>query len=116
MLRGKLDNGAGKRNTRVTIEKASDKAANSSYEVTPTWTTLCERWAEMAITSGREFQAALQVVPQLMGIVKLPYDTRTKTITSRDRITIGDRTLNIAGIWNENETNEKIVVWCVETN
>ena len=115
MLLSKLRNAAGRRRTWVTVEQASDDVANATGEVLPQWTTLCSRWAEAAFTSGREFQAAMQVVPMLNGILKLRYDSLTKTITSRDRIKIGERVLNLSAVFNENEANETIVLWCVET-
>ena len=96
------------------VERATDALKDSIGSVQPSFNTLCRRFAELTVTNGREFQAALQTVPLLQAILKLPYDEKTETITARDRIKIGSRVLNIAAIWNEGENNERIVVWCVE--
>ncbi len=115
MLRSKVvGNAAAIFNRLVTIEKATDSAPNSAHEVVPVFTKTQPRWAEVVATSAREFVSAMQVTPMLSEIIKLRFDSFTKTITARDRLTIGSRIMNIAGVWNENETNEKIVIWCVE--
>lgn len=113
-LQRKLRTGAGKRTAFVLIEQAGNATANAVGEVLPEFTPLCRRWAEVAFTSGREFQAAMQIVPMLNGILKLPYDAKTATITSRDRVKISGRIVNISSVFNENEAREKIVLWCVE--
>jgi SPP1 family predicted phage head-tail adaptor len=112
-LKKKLPNGAGKRNNYVTVQVATDAAPNASGEVLPVWSTLCSRWAETVFSSGREFLAAMQVTPLLQGVIKLPYDALTKTITARHRIVDDGRIFNIAACWNENEDNEKMVLWLV---
>lgn len=110
-LKKRLANGAGKRNNYVTVMKASDSKPNASGEVIPVWSTLCERFAEAVFSSGREFVAALQVQPLLQGIIKLPFDPLTKTITARDRIVSDGKILNIVAVYNENGDNEKMVLW-----
>lgn len=115
MLRSKVvGNAAGLFNKLVVVEKATNAAPNSTHEVVPEFKNTESRWAELVCTSAREFVSAMQVTPMLSEIVKLRYDTFTKKITAKDRLRIGERILNIAGVWNENETNEKIVIWCVE--
>lgn len=114
-----LKTGAGRMNRLVVIQSASDATPNASGEVIPIYTDLCVRWAEMVTNSGREFVAAMQVVASLQCILKIRYDSVTRTITERDRIQIRSatmyRTLSIVAIFNENENNERIVMWCVET-
>lgn len=114
MLKSKLQNGAGARNTWVVVEYVTELADSTTGEISRQWNTYCERWAEELITSGREFVAAFQVQPILQGILKLPYDDRTKGITPKMRLTIGTRVLNFAGVWDEGGAHEKIVLWCVE--
>ncbi len=116
MLTKSLKNGAGKRTVYLTVEQATDAEPNAAGEVLPEFNRLCERWAEVAVSNGREFIAAMQTVPMLQALLKLPYDSKTALITTRDRIKIGSRTLNLASIFNENEANEKIVLWCVEVD
>jgi len=117
MLRSKLENGAGKKNRKVFIDICTNGEASESGEVAPVYEYRTWRWAEMVSSSGREITAAMQAVPMVNAILKVGYDSFTKGITARDRLRIGsDRILNIAGVFNENETNEKIVLWCVEVN
>jgi len=75
---------------------------------------LCERWASSKPTTGREFQAAMTVQPLLNAILELPYDGITSTITPRDRVRLNGRLQNIAAVFNENENNEKIILWIIE--
>lgn len=114
MLKSKIANAAGARNNYVTIERATDAAANSTGEVLPEWTVLCQRWAGSQITGGREFTAAMSVQPMLQSIMELPYDTVTKTITPRDRFNDDGRILNINAVFNQGENNEKIILWLIE--
>jgi len=113
MLRG-LENGAGRRNTLIVIQSAEDGAANEAGEVLPTWSTFTERWAEVLPSSGREFTAAMQTNALVTAVCKLPYDAKTAAISSRMRVKIGARVLNIASAFNERESNEKIVLWLTE--
>ena len=107
-------NAAGRRNTEITIERAADAAANSTGEVLVSHTTLCKRFAAIKPTTGREFQAAMTVQPLLNAILDVPYDAITSTITPRDRIQFAGRVQNIAAVFNENENNEKIILWIIE--
>lgn len=115
MLRSKFQNAAGNRNKLITIQKATNSVSNDANEVLPVFTQTFEPYyAELVTSNAREFLAAMQAVPMLQGIAKVVYDSNTVNISARDRIVIGGRTLNIAGVFNENETNEKIVIWYVE--
>ncbi len=114
MLTSKLYNAAGKRNNYLTIERATDATANSTGEVLPEFSVLCKRFASVKPTNGREFTAAMTVQPMLQSILELPYDSVTSTITPRDRVVMGERTLNIGAVFNENQNNEKIILWIIE--
>ncbi len=112
-----LTNSAGKRRTRVEIEIATDAASSSStsFAVNPEYSTTFTRFAEVMMTSGREFQQAMQTVPMLNGILKLSYDSKTAAISARDRVRIGSRILNIsAPAINEGGRNETVVLWLIE--
>lgn len=115
MLTGKLANGAGKKTCLVTIQRARDGVPNADYDVPPAFNPLCPAlYAEIVPQGGREFVSAMQVWGKIEGIAKVGYDSLTSTISTRDRIVIGDRILNIVSVYNENETNEKIVITYVE--
>ena len=114
-LKPTLRTGAGRRRTVVTIEIATDAAPNDSGEVLPEFRTVFGRYVEEMITSGREFQQAMQTIGLLQGILKLPYDCKTAAITARDRIKIGGRILNIAAPpINEGGRNELVILYVVE--
>lgn len=115
MLKQSMPNSAGRRRTLVKVEIASDAAPNASNEVVPEYLTSFERFAEELLTSGREFQNAMQTVAMLQGILRLPYDSKTAAITSRDRVVIENRILNIAAPpMNEGGANERITLLIVE--
>jgi SPP1 family predicted phage head-tail adaptor len=109
-----LHNAVGSRNNFVTIQRATNSGENDNYETLPDFNDLCSRFAGSKVTKGAEFMAALQVQPNLQAIYELPFDSVTKTITPRDRVTIDDRILNIAAAFNEGENNEKIILWLIE--
>jgi SPP1 family predicted phage head-tail adaptor len=110
--RSKIANASGPRNTPVNLQRASNGTASSTGEVLPVWSQLGGVYfAEIITTGGREFTAAMQVVPLLNAIVKLPYDSVTSTLTQRDRIAFDGKSYNIDAIFNENTNNEKIVCW-----
>ena len=109
-----LHNAAGKRNTYITIEKVTDADANAIGEVLQNKQTLCERWAACKPTHSREYQVAMTTQPLLYGVYELPYDPETATITPKDCVRIDGRILNLAGVFNENENNEKIILWVIE--
>ncbi len=114
-LKPTLRTGAGRRRTAVFIETATDAAPNASNEVVPQYLTGFTRYVEQMITSGREFQQAMQTVGILQGILKLVYDQKTAAITARDRVTIGSRVLNIAAPpINDGGRNEQIILWVIE--
>lgn len=114
MIKSKLHNGAGSRNNYVTVQRAIDAPANDVNEVLPEFVDLGDYFVGSKPTYGREFQAAMQTQPMLKAILELPYDSVTSTITPRDRIVDNGRIMNIELIFNENENNEKIIVWVVE--
>lgn len=114
MLKGKLSNGAGKRDTFVTVQRATDAPVNDVNEVLPEWSDLGDYFAGEKPTYGREVQIAMQTRPMLKAIMELPYDSVTATITPRDRIIANGKTLNIDAVFNKDGANESIVVFLIE--
>ena len=113
LKRSPLGAAAGARNNEVTIQIATDGEPNSMGEVKPVYLTSYPRWVEEAVTSGREFVAAMSVQPMLNAIVKLPYDDRTKFIKPTDRLCDHGKIFNISEVKNENNANEKMALWCI---
>lgn len=104
----------GKRRTRVTVYEPN-RSANSYNEQVPAYDKLyCKRWGYMAPSSGREFTAAQQTNSQVTAILRLPYDKQTAAITADMRATIGTRVLNIGAVFDEQDAQREIVVWCTE--
>jgi SPP1 family predicted phage head-tail adaptor len=104
---------AGKYKTRVVIQTAVE-TVNAIHEVAISWIDSESRWAQIAPTSGREFQAAMQVIPIIQSIVRVRSDNLTRAMTSKSRIKIGERILNIAAIYDETNERREVVLWCVE--
>jgi SPP1 family predicted phage head-tail adaptor len=104
---------AAKYKTRVVIQSPVE-TVNSIHEVAISWLDYVSRWAMVSPTSGREFQAAMQVVPILQSIVRMRSDSQTRAITPRMRITIDSRVLNIAAVYDETNERREVVLWCVE--
>ncbi len=104
---------AAKYKTRLVVQKATE-TANDVHEIEYSWSRYCDRWAMVAPSSGREFQAALQTVPMLQAIVRMRSDETTRAITPKHRLKIGERILNIAAVYDETNERREMVLWCVE--
>jgi SPP1 family predicted phage head-tail adaptor len=104
---------AAKYKTRVTIQTAVE-TVNALHEMAVSWLDSESRWAQIAPTSGREFQAAMQVIPIIQSIVRLRSDNLTRALTSKSRLKIGTRILNVAAIYDETNERREVVLWCVE--
>ena len=114
-LKLRLKNAAGKRGTLVTIQTATDATRTASGDVNPQYLTEFSRYVEEMITSGREFQQAMQVVAMLQGILRLPFDDKTAAISARDRVAVNGRVLNLAAPpINDGGRNETIILWVAE--
>lgn len=101
---------AGQYRTRVVIESPT-RTQNDIGEPVETWTTYATRWAKLEPSAGREFVAAMQVVPELRGIIKLRSDSLTRAITPAMRLTYGDRTFDIEAVYDETESRREVVIW-----
>lgn len=113
-----LKRAAGKRRTWVKVQKATDAASSAatSFAVNPEYLTEFGRWGEEMMTSGYEFQQALQTIASLQGVLRLSFDPKTAGISARDRVTIGNRVLEIAcPAINEGGRNETILLYLIET-
>jgi SPP1 family predicted phage head-tail adaptor len=104
---------AGAYNTRVRIEQPAD-ATDDIGGPDLTWTKYADRWASVAPSNGREYQQALAVVVDLAAVLRLRYDSLTRSITPRMRIVKGDRLWHIASVANDGERNKEMVLYCTE--
>lgn len=107
--------GAGQRNVLCVVEQASDDEPNGMEEVLPKFKKLCDRWAKVSQSGGREFVEALVAVPLLNLILRLPYDEKTKQITTRDRIVNGCDVYNIVRAVDEDLQHKEMLLWCIRS-
>jgi len=86
---------AGSRNRRVTLYRVTE--TNVKGELTETLTSLGQRWAGKRAASVSEQQRADQTIGASDYIFTLPYDSVTKALVAKDRITEGSDTYDIIG-------------------
>lgn len=112
--------GAGKYNTRVTIQRIKssltvDAAGHIAEASAATWETYCQRWCAVAYgaTAERIFGDGAQASGAAAYLFR--YDTSTRNITPDMRIKHGDRVISVSGMpRNVNEANQEIAVLGVE--
>lgn len=105
---------AGKYRTTVMVYDVT-YTVNTMSESVPSYTELhCRRKCEIVPTSGREFVAAMAVVPELSVMLKFRSDPKTRAITPKMRVVSGNRTWNIAAAYDESTTRQEVVLWCTE--
>jgi SPP1 family predicted phage head-tail adaptor len=115
MLNRTFKTGAGVRRTELVIESAINGDADSTGQVLPEWSEFTRRFGGKARESGDEYQAAMTTQAILDSVYILPYDDKTKRITPRMRVKIGDRILNITSVSDPGDMHEKIVIGCSES-
>jgi SPP1 family predicted phage head-tail adaptor len=108
-----LNIGAGKYRTRVVIEQPTNVVGDYN-DPQLSWATYITRWSELDTGSGREFVRAQQVIPELTAVVRMRSDTGTRAITPRMRIRYGSRYLQIAGVSDDGELRQEVVIWTTE--
>jgi len=101
----------GKLRHRVTIQKVTVTQDADTGEVSETWSTLGQVWAEVAPLSGRELFAAQQVEAQVSHQVTTRY---RGDVTPNMRISHNSRTLNIESVINPGERNRELQLLCTE--
>lgn len=104
----------------VTIEEPSEAVAqeNDYGEIdltqSETWNRVGERWAQVLTQGSREVERVRQVQADVTHIVRMRYDSVTKGLHPKMRLTHRGRSLQIAGAVNVNEQNEVIECLCRE--
>lgn len=99
---------AGKLNTRIAIQTATD-TVNSSGERVSSWATTLTVWARI-VTAGREFMAAQQRVQRLSHILEI----RPAAVTAGQRVLVGSRVLDIQSAYDPDGTNRRMLLDCIE--
>ena len=110
----KIDTSAGKYNKRISIKRVA-RTANAYNEQVPDYDTeYIKRWAYVVPQSGREFMAAQAVHTQLSLIIRVRSDSKTRAITTDMVVELGNKTLNIGSIFDEQEARKEVVIYCIE--
>lgn len=109
---------AGQYRTRCTVYSPT-RTANDYNEPVVTYTNrYCQFKGKVVPSSGREFLAAQQVNAQVSAIIRTYRDSKTRDITTDMRIGIADgaseRVVNIAAVYDEQDANREMVLWCTE--
>lgn len=102
---------AGKYRSRVVIEQPTRSLNDIGEPIASDWTEYITRFGAIEPSAGREFVAAMQVVPELRGIIRLRSDSLTRAITPAMRLTYGDRTFDIEAVYDETESRREVVIW-----
>lgn len=104
----------GKLDKRVIIERVNELEDDegSFYD---NWTEYCKRWANVRPVGGREPYINDQRLAELDLVVTLRYDSKTATITEKDRVNYKGRKLEINAMVNVQEEDEELRLFCTET-
>ena len=105
---------AGDLRNRVTIQTVSESTTATDYGTrTKTWSDSFPAWAEIMPQTGREFYRAQQVVGDVTHLLRIRFRPDV-TFTPDNRITFGNRVLNIVSILELDERHRDWMVTCVE--
>ena len=102
---------AAKLRHRITIDTATT-TQNSFGEPTASWATTYAAWASIEPLNGRELIQAQQVQSEVTHRVILRH---RDSVTPRQRVSFGSRTLEILYVINPDERNERLELLCKET-
>ena len=89
---------AGKRDRRITIQRATITQDPGSGENVETWGTLATVWAEKADVSDRERLAAGEVQAELTTRFRILYSDTVADVGPTDRVMYAGRTYNIEAV------------------
>lgn len=89
---------------RVTFQRES-RTADGAGGYALAWTTLCSVWGQNAPERGRERVAAGRVEADLTGILTVRSSTKTRAVTTSDKVLIDGVAHNIRSISNPDQGN-----------
>lgn len=89
---------AGKKRYRITIQRHKTDAEGLTraasgkvdYGLADNWTTVVTRWAEIEEPGGTETQREGQVRSEVTHLIRMDWDSGTRTITSEHRVSWSD--------------------------
>ena len=102
---------AGLLRKRVTIQRATEGAADDYNQTVLSWSTLATRWAGIKPMSGQERLESAQVGADVTHEVRLRW---LDGVTPKDRISYDGRVFNIQSVINTAERGVEAVLLCKE--
>jgi SPP1 family predicted phage head-tail adaptor len=97
---------------RITISRAT-VTQNSYGEDVPVWTAIGSYWANIRALQGRELQALQQTWAEARFRIDMRYQRGT-TFKRSDRVTWGDRTLDILDVEDPDQRQRRLFITCKE--
>ena len=98
---------------RITLQRPGG-SRDVLGERTTTWTDVATVWARIRPLSTREAAIAGQQQSSASHAVDIRYSSLVSTIDATWRVKYGARILVIDGVLNNEEANEKFVLYCTE--
>lgn len=89
---------AGKRDRRITIQRATITQDPGSGENVETWATLATVWAEVVQVSDGERVRAAEVAASITTRFRILYSATVADVNPKDRISYGGRTFDVWGV------------------
>lgn len=104
---------AGNLDKRVTIQKVTE-TRDTEGGIKQVWSTYITRWAGIRPLRGNDRFLAQQEYRELTHEIRLHYDSKTKLITNKHRVSFSGRVFDIQSIINPRERNQDIVLRTIE--
>lgn len=108
---------AGTLRHRITVERdTADGDSPTLGEVTPNWTTLCDRRAQKVAVGTRETFGSDVRYAESEYVYRVRYDPTTSTITARDRVVDGSAVYGIDGVADPTGLKKEIELFVTRTD
>lgn len=105
----------GEYNCKVAVNRLAKSDANSGQQV-KTFAVAFNRWAKITPNNGGEKFQQHQIQGNVTHLVQMNSDANTRTITNRDTLTYGTKTLNILAAYDDESDSREVVLHCEEVN
>jgi head-tail adaptor len=90
--------GAGRRDTRIVFERLNAIEDDYGTSAAPDWTEIGRAWALVLYGTGAERRDAAQTAASMPATITVLANSLTRSLTTRDRLTINGAVWNIAGV------------------
>ena len=99
---------------KITVQQATE-TRDAYGEPVAMWATYAIRFADINPVSGREYFTAQQSYSENSYRFAIRYDTKTKDITPKMRISYDSRVFDIQAVLNEGTLNRDITIIATES-